>query len=182
MALPSTTTKGAARRWPGVVLVAVVLVALALLVEAFLRAESFSPGEDIPAPGIRDISVSEDDSLYPPPDVSRFDGRPETIFVYLSVNDVPAVEDLEARVRRSGNASAFALLFGRGPEIRAVDEQEDQLSSGEGGASGIVKFALKTPSGEPVPSGNYTLEVRGVGGVGPGEGAVLARKSFVVGG
>ena len=160
-------------------LVALVLVALALLVEAFLRAESFLPGEDISAPGIRDISVSENDGLYPPPDVSRFDGRPETIFVYLSVHDVPAVEDLEARVERSGSVSAFALLFGRDPQIEAVDEQEDQLSSGENGASGIVKFALKTSSGEPVPSGNYTLEI---GGGGSAEGPVLARKSFVVDG
>ena len=66
--LPSTTTKGAERRWPIFVLVVVVLVALALLVEAFLRAESFSPGEELPDPGIQDISVSERDSLYRPPD------------------------------------------------------------------------------------------------------------------
>lgn len=176
MALPSTATKGAARRWPALVLAAVLLVALALVVEAFLRAENFSPDEDLPAPGIRDISVSEDDSLYPPPDVSRFDGRPGTIFVYLSVDDVPAVEDLVARVERSGSDSALSLLFGRGPGIEAVDEQEDQLSGGEGGASGIVKFALKTRTGQPVPPGNYTLEIRD----GSGEGAVLARKSFVV--
>ena len=175
--LPSTTTKAAGRRWPLFVLVAVALVALALLVEAFLRAEGFSPGEEISSPAIRDVSVSEQDSLYPPPDVGRFRERPQAIFVYLSVEDVPDVEDLEARVERSGSASAFSLLFGRGPRIGVVDEQEDQLSSGEGGASGIVKFALKTRSGEPVPPGNYTLEVRGEGS---GEGVVLARKSFVV--
>ena len=61
--LPSTTTKGTERRWPIFVLAAVVLVALALLVVAFLRAESFSPGEELLGPGIQDISVSEGDSL-----------------------------------------------------------------------------------------------------------------------
>ncbi len=179
MALPSTTTKGAGRRWPLFVLVVVALVALALLVEAFLRGESFSPGEEISSPGIRDIAVSEEDSLYPPPDVGRFRERPETIFVYLSVEDVPGVEDMEARVERAGSASAFSLLFARESEIEAVDEQEDQLSSDEGGASGIVKFALKTRSGEPVPPGNYTLEVHGAPAAGSEEG-VAARKFFVV--
>ncbi len=179
MALPSTTTKGAGRRWPLFVLVAVALVALALLVEAFLRAESFTPGEEISSPAIRDVSVSAEDSLYPPPDVGRFPERPQAIFVYLSVEDVPDVEDLEARVERSGNASAFSLLFGREAGIEAVDEQEDQLSSDGGGASGIVKFALQTRSGEPVPPGNYTLEIHGEGGEGSGGGAA-ARKFFVV--
>ena len=178
--LPSTTTKGAERRWPIFVLVAVVLVALALLVEAFLRAESFSPGEELPGSGIQDISVSERDSLYRPPDSGRFRRQPEIIFVYLSVNDVPGVEDMTAQVERSGSASVFSLLFGRGPTLEAVDEQEDQLSTDEGGASGIVKFALKTRSGEPVPPGNYTLQVRASPGKGSDEGPVLARKFFIV--
>ena len=178
--LPSTMTKGAGRRWPVVVLVAVVLVALALLVEAFLRAESFSPGEELPGPGIQDISVSERDSLYRPPDAGRLRGRPETVFVYLSVNDVQGVEDMTAQVERSGSASVFSLLLGRGPELEAVDDQEDQLSSDEGGASGIVKFALETRSGEPVPPGNYTLEIRGPPEEGSDEGPLRARKSFVV--
>jgi hypothetical protein len=178
--LPSTTTKGAERRWPVFVLVAVVLVALALLVESFLRAESFSPGEELPGSGIQDISVSERDSLYRPPDSGRFRRQPEIIFVYLSVNDVPGVEDMTAQVERSGSTSVFSLLFGRGPTLEAVDEQEDQLSTVEGGASGIVKFALKTRSGEPVPPGNYTLQVRGSPGKGSDEGPVLARKFFIV--
>lgn len=177
--LPSTTTKGTERRWPIFVLVAVVLVALALLVEAFLRAESFSPGEELPGPGIQDISVSERDSLYRPPDNGRFPQQPEIIFVYLSVNDVPGVEDMTAQVERSGSASVFSLLFGRGPELEAVDEQEDQLSTDEGGASGIVKFALKTRSGEPVPPGNYTVEIYGPDATGE-EDAVAVRKLFVI--
>lgn len=178
--LPSTTTKGVGRRWPIVVLVAMVLVALALLVEAFLRAEGFSPGEELPGAGIQDISVSERDSLYRPPDVGRLRRQPETIFVYLTINDVTGVEDMTAQVERSGSASAFSLLFGPEAELEAVDEQDDQLSTDEGGASGIVKFALKTRSGEPVPPGNYTLEVRGPPEDGSDEGPVMARKFFVV--
>ncbi len=50
-ALPNTTSsKEAGRRWPLYVLVAIVLVALTLGVEAFLRAENFSPGEEIVSP------------------------------------------------------------------------------------------------------------------------------------
>lgn len=45
--LPNTTTKGRDRRWPLYVLVAVVLAALALGVEAFLRTETFSMGGDL---------------------------------------------------------------------------------------------------------------------------------------
>jgi hypothetical protein len=48
--LPNTTTKGRDRRWPLYVLVAVVLAALALGVEAFLRTETFSIGRRSPPP------------------------------------------------------------------------------------------------------------------------------------
>lgn len=187
-ALPETRSRGAGRRWPLWVLVLVALVALALLVEAFLRAENFSPGEEVRSPGIRNIAVSDKDALYPPTDVGRFTSPPEVVFVYLSVENAPADKDMEVRVRRSASASAFALLFRREPEVIAVDEQEDQFSGGEGGgASGVVKFALKTRSGEPVPPGNYTLEIYGLpadsgdGGSGEGSGERPAvRKSFVV--
>jgi hypothetical protein len=73
--LPNTASKNAGRRWPLCVLVMVVLVALALGVEAFLRAEHFSPGEDC-FPSIRDVAVSQENSLYLPPDSARFEGRP----------------------------------------------------------------------------------------------------------
>lgn len=53
------------------------------------------------------------------------------------------------------------------------------MSTGENGATGIMKFALKTTSGEPVPPGNYTVEVYGPGATG-GEYAVAARKLFVI--
>ncbi len=182
-ALQETKSRGAGRRWPLWVLAAVVLVALALLVEAFLRAEEFSPGEKILSPSIRDVTVSDEDALYPPANVGRFESPPETVFVYLNVEGAPGEEDMEVRVERSENAPAFALLFGREPEVVAVDEQEDQLSSDESGASGIVKFALESRSGGPVPPGNYTLEVYGPPvedpGGSPGERAAV-RKFFIV--
>lgn len=65
--LPKTTTRGRDQRWPLYVLVAVVLAALALGVEAFLRTETFSPA-------VRDVTVSAEDSLYPPPRQGPFGG------------------------------------------------------------------------------------------------------------
>lgn len=177
--LPNTTTKGADRRWPLYVLVALALVALALGVEAFLRAENFLPGEEISSPGIRDVIVSPENSLYPPPDTAHFEEPPETIFVYLSVEELPNVEDMEARVERVGSGSVFSLIFDQGAGIEVLDEQEDQLSTGENGATGIMKFALQTSSGEPVPPGNYTVEIYGAGGTGE-EDTIAARKLFVV--
>jgi hypothetical protein len=177
--LPNTTTKGVDRRWPIYVLVAVVLLALALVVEAFLRAENFLPREDISAPGIRDVVVSPEDSLYPPPDTARLEVPPEAIFVYLSVEELPDVEGMEARVQRTESGSAFSLLLDRGPSIEVLDEQEDQLSTGENGATGIMKFALKTTSGEPMPPGNYTVEIY-VPGANGDEDVVAVRKLFVI--
>ena len=42
-----------------------------------------------------------------------------------------------------------------------------------------MKFAMQTRSGEPIPPGNYTVEIHG-SGTGDGARAVAARKSFVV--
>lgn len=174
----TSTKKKVIRRWPLYALAAAALVALALLVEAFIRAESFTPGrEDIISPAIQDIAVSPRDELYPPPDTSRFEGRPETVFVYLSVEGLPAGEGMEARVQRVGSSSAFSLLLGGEGGLEALDEQEDQLRSTENGATGIVKFALGTRSGDPVPPGNYTIDLL----YGPeSDAAVAARKFFVV--
>ena len=179
-----TAARGANRRWPLYVLVAAALAALFLLVETFLRAQEFSPREEINAPGIKDISVSEQDGLYPPPDVSNFTERPEAVFVYLSVEDLPSGEDMEARVEREGSGSAFSLLLGRGDRIEVLDEQEDQLSKGSNGSTGVVKFAVRTGSGEPVPPGNYILNVYGPGTDGTVDAAepagTTARKLFVI--
>ncbi|HZC19518.1 MAG TPA: hypothetical protein VE225_07385 [Rubrobacteraceae bacterium] len=74
--LPNTAAKGARRRWPLYALVAAALVALALCVEAFLRAENFSPGKEALSPGIPDIVVSAENGLYPPPGTNRFQSAP----------------------------------------------------------------------------------------------------------
>lgn len=181
---PNTTTKGPGRHWPLYLLVAAALVALSLGVETFLRAENFSPREEIVSPSIQNISVSAQNSLYPPPDTGHFTERPETIFVYLSVDGLPSGEDMEARVQRAGSGSVFSILFGQGVGLEALDEQEDQLSSTENGATGVVKFALKTKSGEPMPPGNYTIDIYGPGSIDASvdeeAGAVAARKFFVV--
>jgi hypothetical protein len=42
-----------------------------------------------------------------------------------------------------------------------------------------LKFALETRSGEPIPPGDYTVEIHG-SGIDDGAGAVASRKSFVV--
>jgi hypothetical protein len=146
-----------------------------------LRVESFSPGEEIVSPSIRDVSVSAENSLYPPPDTGRFEGLPGTVFVYLSVEDLPSGEDMEARVKRVDSGSAFALFLGQEVGLEALDEQEDHLRKGPDGATGIVKFALRSGSGGPMPPGNYTVEVYGPGSTGEeGAAAVAARKYFVV--
>ena len=48
--LPNTTTRRVYGRWPLYALLAVSLVALVLIVEAFLRAQAFSPGRRSPVP------------------------------------------------------------------------------------------------------------------------------------
>jgi len=57
------------------------MAALALGVEAFLRADTFSVREGISSPAVRDITVSAEDSLYPRPDEGRFEGETKTVFV-----------------------------------------------------------------------------------------------------
>jgi hypothetical protein len=177
--LPNTSTKGAGRRWPLYALAIAALVALSLGVETFLRAENFLPGKEIVSPGIRDITVSTKDNLYPPPDTSYFEDQPEAVFVYLSVEDLPSGEAMEARVERAGSGSAFSLLFGPGAGLEILNE-DNNLSKGENGSTGIVKFALKTNSGKPVPPGNYTVDVYGPRAAEGEDNSVAARKSFAV--
>jgi hypothetical protein len=154
------------------VLVTVVLAALALSVEASLRAD-FSPREEITPPTILDIVVSAEDSLYPPPDTGHFDERPETVFVYLSVEDLPTGEDVDAG--REGGVGLDLLFFGRGTGLVALHAQEDCLRKSENGATGVVKCAFKHQAGEPVPPGNYTVDIYGP----RGEDTVITRKFFV---
>ena len=73
------------------------MAALALGVEAFLRAENFSVGAEVSSPAVRNITVSAEDSLYPRPDEGRSEGETKTVFVCLCVKQLPPGEDMEAR-------------------------------------------------------------------------------------
>jgi hypothetical protein len=174
--LPETATrKKVVRRWPGYVLAVLGLAALVLVAVALLREESFSPGEELYAPGFEGVAVSTRDTSYPASDVLRFDGRPEVVYVYLVVEDLPSGGNLEARVERSGQQSALAWLLEGGDGLVVSDGQEEHLRPSDGGVSGVVQFAVRTESGEPLPAGNYTVSIHGTQGE-----AAAARKYFVI--
>jgi hypothetical protein len=175
--LPETATrKKVKRRWPGYALAAMGLAALLLVVAAQVRGEGFSPGERVYAPGFKDVAVSTEDTSYPPSDVLRFENRPEVVYVYLAVEGLPSVKDLEARVERSGRRSALAWLLGKGDGIEVSDGQEEHLVLADGGASGVVKFAVHAESGGRLPAGSYTVSIYTAHG---GTDAA-ARKYFVI--
>jgi hypothetical protein len=140
----------------------------------------FSPGEELISPGAKDIAVSQDDKVYPTSDRLRFDGGPEVVYVYLRVEDFATYEDLEAKVGRTSRVSALGRLLGGGGELVVSKEGEERLSVIYGGASGVVKFAVRSGSGGRLPSGNYTVAVYAASG-GAGENSVVARKYFEVG-
>jgi hypothetical protein len=140
----------------------------------------FSPGEELISPGAKDIAVSQDDKVYPTSDRLRFDGGPEVVYVYLRVEDFATYEDLEAKVGRTSRVSALGRLLGGGGELVVSKEGEERLSVTYGGASGVVKFAVRSGSGGRLPSGNYTVAVYAASG-GAGENSVVARKYFEVG-
>ncbi len=179
-AFPDTTTGEAKDRsslGPGLAAVGLGMVLLAVVVS--LWPGDFTPGEAMISPGAKDIAVSRKDTTYPSSDALRFDGRPEAVYVYLRVEDLPAGGDFEARVVRTARASVVCRLFGdRG--IRLVEETEKPLGASGGGVSGVVKFAVRPLSGKPLPTGNYTVEVYTARG-GPEPAGPLARKYFVVG-
>jgi hypothetical protein len=141
---------------------------------------NFSPGEELISPGAKDIAVSEEDKVYPTSDRLRFDGRPEVVYVYLSVEDFATYEDLEARVGRTSRVSALGRLLGGGGELVVSKEGEERLSVTYGEASGVVKFAVRPGSGGRLPAGNYAVAVYAASGE-AGEDSVVARKYFVVG-
>ncbi len=177
--LPETATKKVDRRWPGYALTAMGLAALLLVAVALLRGEGFTPGEELYAPGFEDVAVSTEDTSYPPSDVLRFDGRPEVVYVYLAVEDLPKGRDLEARVERSGRQSGLSWLLAGGDGLEASDGQEERLGPSGGGVSGVGKFAVHAESGEPLPGGQYTVSIY-ASDEGTRAGVAAARKYFVI--
>ena len=178
--LPNTTTGKAGDRYrTGPVVLALCFGILLLAAFVFLRPGSFSPGEDLTSPGAEDIAVSQEDTLYPTSDTLRFDGEPGVVYVYVRVENLTTYEDLEARVGRSSRVSALGRLLGGG-DLVVSKEGEERLSVTYGGASGVVKFAVRPGSGRRLPPGDYTVAVYAASG-GAGESGVVARKYFVVG-
>lgn len=182
--MPETKSRKARknRQWPVVVLAVLLVMGGVLVVGAFLRDEDFTPGEEvIETPAVRDVAVSAEDSLYPPPDTARFRRQPEAVYVYLSVEDLPGSWDapLRARVERSGSGSVLDRLLGRRETggLSLADSGQDRISRDENGATGVVKFVLRSSGGGAVPPGNYTVSVSGDGADGRG---VAVRKAFAV--
>jgi hypothetical protein len=177
--LPDTATrKRVDRRWPGYVLAVMGLAALLLVAVALLREDNFSPGEELYAPRFEDVAVSAEDTPYPASDVLRFDGRPEVVYVYLVVEDLPSGRNLEAKVERSSQQSALYWLLTGGDGLEVSGEREELLRPSGGGVSGVVKFAVHTESGGPLPAGNYTVSIYPAS---PGTaGGAAARKYFVI--
>ena len=153
-----------------------------LLVAAVVSVwpRDFSPGEELISPGAKDIAVSQEDKVYPTSDRLRFHGGLEVVYVYLRVEDFATYENLEARVGRTSRVSVLGRLLGGGGELVVSKEGEERLSVTYGGASGVVKFAVRPGSGGRLPAGNYTVAVYSESG-GTGENSVVARKYFVVG-
>ncbi len=178
--LPETATRKVDRRWPGYVLAVMGLAALSLVAMSLLRGGSFSPGEDLNAPGFRDVAVSTQDTTYPSSDMLRLEESPEVVYVYVTVENLSSGSDLEARVERSGRRSALSwLLPPRGEGLEVSDEQEEHLGPSDEGVSGVVKFVVRAESGGRLPAGNYTVSIYAAPGE-TGAGEAAARKYFVI--
>lgn len=176
--LPTTTKEDSERRRVSrYVTGALVVAGIAVLVWAF-GGGRFEPGEEMKAEGVKDVAVSEEDTLYPPSDVLRFSEAPAVVYVYVAVEGLPSGTDLDASVERSGRESVLGWLFSGAGDIEVVDEQEDQLTPSEKGVAGVIKFALRTRSGESLPAGNYTVVIRRTGS--DVENSEAARKLFII--
>jgi hypothetical protein len=103
--------------------------------------------------------VSTEDTSYPSSDALRFDPRPEVVYVYLAVEDLPRDSDLEARVEHTSRESALSRLLGGGESIEVLDRSEERLGPSGDGVSGVVKFAVRAEAGEVLPAGNYTVSI-----------------------
>ena len=178
--LPETATrKLVERRWPGYVLAALGLTALVLVAVALLREESFSPGEELYSPGFEGVAVSTKDSSYPASDVLRFDRGPEVVYVYLAVEDLPEGTNLEVSIERSGQQSALTWLLAGRDGLDVSDGGEEHLRPSRDGVSGVVQFAVRAESGEPLPAGDYTVSIYASEG-GTGAAQAAAKKYFVI--
>jgi hypothetical protein len=177
--LPETATRKVDRRWPWYVLAVMGLAALLLVAAELLRGGGFVPGEELYAQGFEDVAVSTEDTSYPPSDVLRFGERPEVVYVYLAVEDLPRGSDLEARVEHSGRQSALSWLLAGGDGLEVSDGQEEHLGPSGGGVTGVVKFAVRAESGEPLPAGEYTVSIYAAE-QGTKNGHAAARKYFII--
>jgi len=172
--LPDTASwKEAPPRWPVVVLAGLVVLALILLTASLLRSWSFSPREEVRGGWMEGISVSPENSPYPPPDVDLFARRPGVVYVYVTVGKMPSGGRLEARVERASAASALSRLFSGGEGVVALERMEGRPDSGEN--PGVFRFAIRERSGDALPPGDYTVGVYRDSGREP-----VARKYFVV--
>ncbi len=179
--LPDTTTgrRGGRRRAGPLLAATCSAAALLFLAVVTLSAgqRGFSPGEELVAPGVEDVAVSQvATTSYPRSDVLRLDRGPEVVYVYLRVEGLAADGGLRARVERSGREPVLARLFG-GSGLQVLDEEEDPIGASEGRLSGVVRFAVREESGGPLPAGDYTVEVLAGDG---GASFAVARKYFVV--
>ena len=158
-----------------------VVCSLVLLVSAVVSfwPGDFSPGEELVSPGAEDIAVSQEDTVYPTSDRLRFDGGTRVINVYLRVEDLANYGDLEASVGCTSRTSVLGRLLGGGDQLVIVKEGEERLAVSNGGATGVVKFAVRQGSGERLPPGDYTVAVYAAS-AGSGENSMVARKYFVV--
>lgn len=149
------------------------VVAISLLLTAFLRSQDFSPGEEVNSESVEEIAASLEDTVYPPRDILLFDGRSEVVYVYMAVRDLDPEARVEARVERAGNAAPIRSLLGFGGGLRVVEGGEEQLAPSENGVSGVVKFEVREGEGARLPVGNYEVDVRI-------DGTVAASKRFVI--
>jgi hypothetical protein len=179
--LPNTTTgKPGDRYHIGPALAAVCFGVLLLAAVVSLWPGDFSPGEELFSPGAEDIAVSREDTMYPTSDELRFDGGTEVVYVYLRVENLATYGDLEARVGRTSRTTVLGRFLGGSGGLVVENEGEERLSVTYGGASGVVKFAVRPETGERLPSGEYTVAVYAASGE-AGESTEVARKYFVVG-
>lgn len=174
--IPRTGSGKTVRKRPAWLVLALSLAGALLLAWVLFGGRGFQTEENLNAPGIKDVVVSDQDTAYPSSDVLRFGGRPNTVYVYVSVDGLSSGENLEARVERSAHGSLLSRLLSTKAKIRAMDEREDQLAPSGAGVSGVLKFEVRTESGEPLPAGNYSIRLYLSGQ----SGEVAASKTFVI--